>query len=550
MIVNDLAELNIDASLIKQSKASIAQVKPKIIQMQNGCICCTLRVDLLKEIRSLCETNDFDYLVIESTGVAEPEQVAETFALNPDTMKADSDHTLSDIAKLDTCVTVIDSFELHSLLYGIATVFEKFGKKDNRNMEAFNDESSKDIATLLLQQIEFADVIIVNKIDLCSEKQIQEIERLIQSLNPAAKVIQSSYGQVDIKDIINTELFDIDKAKTSASWLQSLSVGSSKRSESEEYDLRSFVYKARLPFHADRLNTWIRDRFVFQDDVDRIKKSMKYQLASIDRSGNMKDFIASSYPNLFDPLTVDKKGFIARSKGFCWIGSRDDMICEWSSAGKLLSLLPVQKWFIDTEEEDWDMNENEIEEVKKSFEAPFGDRRQEIVFIGSNLDVEAIHKALDRCLMSHDELIAMEETRNGRYLLADPLPPWSYDVEEGIWRTILSSHRPVKIAISSDYVLSLRMISLDIPINDRANYLVWLKIGLRSTLLGTLCQSTRQVSLDIEVNSPYHDIEAELYLERRGDEEHAGESGVAHVHGIVTHLDHEEEEDEDETADC
>ena len=233
VIVNDMSEINIDASMV-QNEVSLNHSEEKLVEMSNGCICCTLREDLLLEVNKLAKDGKFDYLVIESTGISEPLPVAETF-----TFADEHGVSLSDVARLDTMVTVVDTFNFSKDFKSTEILTDR--------EEFLNEEDERPISALLVDQIEFADVIIMNKIDECTEEDIFKTEQIIRSLNSDAKIIRTNYSKVDLKEIINTGLFDFEKASKSPLWLKTL-IGE-ESSESDEYNISSFCYTAKRPFH-------------------------------------------------------------------------------------------------------------------------------------------------------------------------------------------------------------------------------------------------------------------------------------------------------------
>ena len=261
VIVNDMASLNIDASLIEMS--GLIQTKEEIVHMQNGCICCTLRGDLIREITKLSEQQCFDYIIIESTGISNPMEVAESFLLDIGTLNLpEKDDTtarpLSTFANLDTCITVVDAFELYQNLSSIELLGRKFAEENPPDAE-------KPISQLLIDQIEFANVIVLNKIDLVSNKNLSECKNILKALNSNAKVIEACNSNVDIRQVLNTGLFSMESMVTSPNWIQSLS--KQHVSESEEYGISSFIYKARKPFSPCKFHEWISKYFILREDI-------------------------------------------------------------------------------------------------------------------------------------------------------------------------------------------------------------------------------------------------------------------------------------------
>lgn len=359
VIVNDMSEVNIDARLVKEGEANLSRTNEQLVEMSNGCICCTLREDLLKEIKKMAAENRFDYLLIESTGISEPLPIAETF----DFPEEDGSR-LSDISRLDTMVTVVDA---HNFLKDFSSIETLEGRKIERDGD---DERS--IVDLLTEQVEFADVVILNKIDLIDDEQKRHVLGLIKSLNPLAKVIESEYGRVDLSEVLNTQLFDIDKARQSAGWLQAFH---NPQSEVDEYGVSSFVYRERRPFHPHRL----------------------HKLFNSSLSG------------------------VVRAKGYFWVASQPDAVGYWSLAGAIGQYECVGFWFAGTPKERWPTDPEILQAALSRFEGEFGDRMQELVLIGMDMDKAALCAQLDECLLTEVEL------KQGMAVWAkynDPFPKW------------------------------------------------------------------------------------------------------------------------------
>ena len=375
VIVNDMSELNIDASLV--AHGSLIQAEEKLVEMQNGCICCTLREDLLEEIKKLASSNKFEYVLIESTGIGEPQQVAETFELHV----PESGYTLSDIAYIDTMVTVVDSSNLMSNLSSIKNLSEQEGR------EVAGGE--RNVADLLLDQIEFANVIILNKTDLISQDMRAQLEAFLRALNPRAKVICCQESKVSWNDVINTHLFSMDEARQSAGWLLSLTEGHTP--ETEEYGISSFIYSARAPFHPEKIWNFFNMHWTVQEVVpgdESDEDGPEFEICTHDRSDDIVEKKTTRLHSTF--------GQILRSKGFMWLKGRDDLHGELSQAGSILRISPGAPWFAAIPEEMWEGVDHEG--IKKDMEGPWGDRRQEIVFIGINMKRQVICDALDACL--------------------------------------------------------------------------------------------------------------------------------------------------------
>ena len=369
VIVNDMSELNIDASIIEKGEASLKYSKEKLIEMSNGCICCTLREDLLIEITKLANSKKFEYIVIESSGISEPLPVAETF-----TFKTESGESLSDIARLDTMVTVVDGYNF------LNDYNDTSDRLKDRGMEATSDDE-RTIVDLLTEQIEFANVIILNKIDLLTNNQVQKLLWLLHILNPKATKYYTFRSNIELKYILNTNLFNFEDAVSNPGWLRE--IRGEHTPESEEYKISSFVYRQKKPFHPTRLYELL---FSNKSKLKILKKKKEDKL----------------------DITVEEKKIIPllsvlRSKGFCWIGSRPDMSGIWSQAGQIFSLTCGSPWYAAIPEELWSVDIKD--KVKGTgWDLIYGDRTQEIVIIGSNLDKEGVTIALDTCIMTDIEI--------------------------------------------------------------------------------------------------------------------------------------------------
>ncbi|RHY23539.1 hypothetical protein DYB32_009150 [Aphanomyces invadans] len=445
VIVNDMAELNIDAKFIHNG-AGLVQTKQEVVSMQNGCICCTLRGDLVREIAKLQRLHAFDYLVIESTGIAEPLQVAESFTFDPATAELAGEGTdmLWDLAVLDTCVTVLDAVEFPMMLQSTSRFDQAFPT------EATDDEAegAKPISQLLIDQVEFANVIIVNKMDLVqSATDRAAVLRLVRTLNPTAKVVETTHCVIDLEDVVHTKRFDLEQAKNSAGWMESLRQGTGM-SEKDEYGIGSYVFRARRPFHPERLHKWAARRFQFKSNGH---------------------FDHMSYAPSAATEKLDE-GEILRSKGFCWIAGRDDTMAEWNHHGRLLSIAPIQPWWCVVPEEDWDVtNDDEKEQIKSDFEEPFGDRKQEIVLIGTNLNDAKLSQSLTACLLTDDELyqhargvaVSNHRFKCTKRPFVDPLPAWVETVDAAqIWTTVLRDQQTAQFEVARNVELNVNAMSL------------------------------------------------------------------------------------------
>lgn len=341
LIVNDMSEVNIDAALVRDGGANLSRTDEQLVEMTNGCICCTLRDDLLKEVRALAEQGRFDYLLIESTGIAEPLPVAATFDF-----RDENGLSLSDVSRLDTMVTVVDAANLLKD-YGSADFLadrgETAGEGDNRT-----------IVDLLVEQIEFADVVVLNKIGTATTDERDAARKIIVALNPDAKLIETDFGKVDLKDVLGTGRFDIDKAEQHPLWFKELHGFKDHVPETEEYGIRSFVYRARMPF----------DPAKFQNFIDR------------------------PWPG------------VVRAKGFFWLATRPHLVGEISQAGALVRTGRTGLWWSAVPKERWPQTAEFSEMMRPYLDPVWGDRRQEIVFIGADpMDERSIRAELDACLV-------------------------------------------------------------------------------------------------------------------------------------------------------
>jgi G3E family GTPase len=358
VIVNDMSEVNIDADLIREG-VNLSRAEEKLVEMTNGCICCTLRDDLLAEVRRLAAEGRFDYLLIESTGIAEPLPVAATFDFR------DEDGTsLSDVARLDTMVTVVDAINL----------LRDFSSHDflaDRG-EALEGDA-RTLVNLLTEQIEFANVVVLNKVRDAGPDAVAAAHKIIAALNPDARVIEADHSVVPAEALFDTGLFDFDRASEHPLWAKELYGFAHHTPETEEYGITSFVYRARAPFHPARIH--------------RV-------------------------------LNGDLPGVI-RAKGHFWMASRPNWVAEFSLAGAVSSVTPLGGWWASVPKERWPTHPDALAEVAGKWAEPWGDRRQEIVFIGHGMDEAALRAALDNALMATDDFTP--EAWRG---LPDPFPEW------------------------------------------------------------------------------------------------------------------------------
>jgi G3E family GTPase len=360
VIVNDMSEVNIDASLVQSGGAQLSRSEEKLVEMSNGCICCTLREDLLREVRQLAQEGRFDYLVVESTGISEPMPVAETFAFHEE-----DGSSLSDVARLDTMVTVVDAFQFER-------DFAEAAALQDRGL-ALGVEDERTVVDLLVDQVEFADVILLNKCDLADEDVLNRTETILRSLNPEARIIRSTKSRVPLSELLNTGRFQLEKAAASPGWMKVLR--GEEISEAQEYGIESFVFRARRPFHPGRL--W--------------------------KAFNQE------WPG------------VIRSKGFFWLASRPRHVGVWSQAGGDCQVSCGGVWWACVPREEWAGDPETCGEVEALWSEPYGDRRQELVLIGSNLDREKLTLMLERCLLTPEEMGLGEE---GWLSLRDPFEKW------------------------------------------------------------------------------------------------------------------------------
>lgn len=361
VIVNDMSEVNIDAALVREGGAELSRTDEKMVEMSNGCICCTLREDLLIEVRRLAEDNRFDQLVIESTGISEPLPVAETF-----TFEDDDGFSLSEFARLDTMVTVVDAFNFlkdYSSYDSIQSRGESLGEEDQRT-----------VVDLLIDQIEFCDVIVLNKIDLISDAEKERLLAIIHSLNPRANIEISQFGQVNLDKLLNTNLFDFDEASEAPGWLKELR--GEHTPETEEYGISSFVYRARRPFHPQRF---------------------------------------------YDFINTEWKGVI-RSKGFFWLASHPKLAGSWSQAGAMARHGLAGYWWATIPEEEWPEDEQNREIIQNNWDANTGDARQEIFLIGLEMDESNLIDKFNNCLLNDDEMAQGPEEWQ---LMNNPFSEWT-----------------------------------------------------------------------------------------------------------------------------
>ncbi len=357
VIVNDMSEVNIDARLVERGEANLHRTEEKLVEMSNGCICCTLRDDLLKEVAALARAGRFDYLLIESTGISEPVPVAQTF-----TFEDEQGVGLGQLAQLDTMVTVVDAASFlrdYRASQTLASLGQVAGEEDERT-----------VSDLLIEQVEFADVLVINKLDLVSGGDADELSAILRALNPGARQVRAEHGRVPLAEVLGTGRFDYERAAASAGWIRELEA--EHVPETEAYGISSFVFRARAPFHPERLWAFFNA----------------------------------------DPAWET----VLRSKGFFWIASRHHLVWEWAQAGGVSSARPIGGWFAATPREQWG---DQRPDREPRWDPVFGDRQQEIVFIGRHMDRAGIEQRLAECLLDDGSVYLGSDAWR---TLPDPFP--------------------------------------------------------------------------------------------------------------------------------
>ncbi len=371
VIVNDMSEVNIDAQLVGgplatgNGVAQLSRTDEKLVEFSNGCICCTLREDLLNEVAALAQQGRFNYLLIESTGISEPLPVAETF-----TFTDEAGRCLSDLARLDTLVTVVDA---KNFLDDYCSAEEL----RDRGI-GLDDDDSRDLVQLLVDQVEFASVLVISKADLVAAEDLDYLEALLRSLNPAARILRADNGRLPLDAVLGTGLFDLEQAAGHPGWLAE--EPGSHVPETEEYGISSWVFRARRPLHPQRF---------------------------------------------WDLITGPVFRGVIRSKGFLWLATRHDWAGIWSTAGVVSSLQPGGSWLATTSTADWP-EELDRAAVAKIWELPWGDRRQELVVIGASM-AAALPAALEACCLTDEEMALGPD---GWRDFADPFPAWVFRDED------------------------------------------------------------------------------------------------------------------------
>ena len=362
VIVNDMSDINIDAALVEKGGADLSRTEEKLVEMSNGCICCTLREDLLKQVRQLSKEKRFDYLLIESTGISEPLPVATTFDF-----RDENEQSLSDVSRLDTMVTVVDA----------ANLIKNYSSTDflKDKGEVASEADERTLVDLLVEQIEFANVILLNKVDLVSEKELKIIRAVIRGLNAKAKIIKTNHSKVAMNEVMNTNLYDLKEAQNHPLWAQELYNPDNHTPETEEYGVTSFVYRARDPFDPEKIYS----------------------------------FFNQEWPG------------VIRAKGFFWISSRPNFVGEVSQAGAFVRHQGIGKWWAAVKEEQWPDDKSFRLNINKIWAKGYGDRRQEIVFIGlkNEMNESLIKNKLDGFLIKN-YFINLVNTLKYK----DPFPEW------------------------------------------------------------------------------------------------------------------------------
>lgn len=482
VIVNDMGAINIDANLIKRSQ--VIQQEEKLLEMQNGCICCTLRVDLLEEIANLAARGNINYLIIESSGISEPMQVAETFSYEFSTAMSDEiedlgfdenaavpegvkkillEGGLTKVSRLDTCVTVVDAFNF----------FANFNTADflSDRYQDVDAQDERNITDLMIDQIEFSNVIVVNKCDMVTKDTCNRIERVIQKLNPTAKVLMTTQAKIDLKEILNTKMFDFEQASLGAGWLRSLFELTTRevngkmkkvpKPETEEYGVSSCVFRSRKPFHPKRLFEMISEKFVLiqdsyeeedeeddedEEDKDKNEKDKKEK----EKTEKEEDSKEADWNDCDEELSPEEekkrhaqkienkakdpvfKGLL-RSKGTLWLATRNSVMGEWSQAGGILTIKGGPTWYCEQDESDLPDDPALLKSIFQDFKGEWGDRRQEIVLIGENLKSGAVQAAFEAALLTDKEMKKWTKIMRNKKLDEDERDEKLFETFEDGW---------------------------------------------------------------------------------------------------------------------
>ena len=361
VIVNDMSEINIDAAIV-QKEISLSRSEEKLVEMSNGCICCTLREDLLEEVTKLAKEKRFDYLVIESTGISEPLPVAETF-----TFADENGTSLSDVASLDTMVTVVDAINFLKD-YDEAKDLQETG-------ESLGEDDQRSVADLLVEQVEFADVILISKTDIAKATEVDRLTAILKTLNTRAKILPISQGQVGVKQVLDTGKFSFEEAQKTPGWLKEMR--GEHVPETEEYGIGSFVYEARRPFNPEKFYQFLH--------------------------------------------STEQFGKLIRSKGYFWLATRPRFAGQWNQAGGIAHYGFGGMFWMAVPRDNWPKDPDSLSAIDQLWVEPFGDMRQELVFIGQNLDKDSMTSALNNCLLSEEEVL---KGKDHWINLPDPFPEW------------------------------------------------------------------------------------------------------------------------------
>ena len=361
IIVNDMSEINIDYAIV-QNEVSLNRSEEKLVEMSNGCICCTLREDLLEEVTKLAEEKRFDYLVIESTGISEPLPVAETF-----TFADENGASLSDVASLDTMVTVVDAVNFLKD-YDEAKDLQDTG-------ESLGEDDARSVTDLLVEQVEFADVILISKTDIAKASEVDRLTAILKTLNTRAKILPIEKGQVQVSQVLDTGKFSFEEAQKAPGWLKEMR--GEHVPETEEYGIGSFVYEARRPFNPEKFYQFLH--------------------------------------------TTERFGKLIRSKGYFWLATRPRFAGQWSQAGGIAHYGFGGMFWMAVPRDNWPKDSESLNAINQLWVEPFGDMRQELVFIGQNLDQRGITKTLDECLLTEEEVL---QGKDYWIKLEDPFPDW------------------------------------------------------------------------------------------------------------------------------
>ena len=365
VIVNDMSEVNVDAALVRDGNANLSRTEEQLVEMSNGCICCTLREDLLIEVKKLADEKRFDYLLIESTGISEPMPVAETF-----TFSDENGGSLSEVAELDTMVTVVDGANF-------LKDFDSWDDLTDRKM-GINEEDDRNIVDLLVDQVEFANVIIINKTDLITPEHLGLVKKIIRQLNSTATILESKHSEIPTASVLGTGMFKMSEAMDmSSDWL-AVPRGE-EEAETDEYGISSFVYRSDRPFHPKRI-----------------------------------------WDAIGDDMNVGLFKNVLRSKGIAWVASRHDWAYNWSQAGCSVLFEPAGYWWVSAPSDELPEDEEMPPEIKSKLDNEYGDRQQELVFIGQDLDPGHVTEKLNECLLTQEEY---ELGPASWAFLDDPIPP-------------------------------------------------------------------------------------------------------------------------------